>query len=285
MELMNLMDSFYRMRWLCSIGTMRCQSSTTTTRTTSRSSSSSSSSGGVKNAARKRRNELFDGERERQRREIGRIEKIEVKYLSATEEVTMVMNKDLSTPHDCAKHISEGVASVAALALLDNNRLWDMTRPLPESCSLQLLSMRTPERHAVNAAFWRTCSFLLGAVIDTAFKDEHSVRLHSFTWPNIKAGSFVHDAAIDMPFDWRPTDAELRALSAAFVRLASRGLLLERLQVSQHLAMDMFQENRHKLAQIPDIANNNNNNNGGAGLVTLYRAGDHVDISKGPMIG
>jgi large subunit ribosomal protein L39 len=41
-----------------------------------------------------------------------------------------------------------------------------------------------------------------------------------------------------------------------------------------------FQDNPFKSEQIPSIAKDNDNNR-----VTLYRLGDHVDISKGPMVG
>jgi len=40
-----------------------------------------------------------------------------------------------------------------------------------------------------------------------------------------------------------------------------------------------FQDNPFKSEQIPDIADKNNNK------VTLYRLGEHIDISKGPMVG
>lgn len=48
-------------------------------------------------------NELFDLEKKRQRDAIGRIEKIEVRYLGMPEDTTLVMNKSLSTPYDCAQ--------------------------------------------------------------------------------------------------------------------------------------------------------------------------------------
>lgn len=131
---------------------------------------------------------------------------------------------------------------------------------------------------AVNAAFWRSCSFLLGAVIDSAFKDNIELYLHSFPWPNIKAGSFVHDAFINLP-DWKPTEAELKALSATFVKLIQKELPFERLKISEQVALDMFKDNPFKVRQIPDIADKNEDS------VTVYRVGDHIDISKGPMIG
>ncbi|XP_011634490.1 39S ribosomal protein L39, mitochondrial isoform X2 [Pogonomyrmex barbatus] len=161
---------------------------------------------------RKRKNQLFDEEKRRQHSELGRIQKIEVKYKSAEDEIVMVMNQNISTPYDCARHISESVARMSAIALVDNH-IWDMHRPL----------------------------------------------INNY---------------------WQPTDSELRAMSALFVKLTNREIPLERLEVPCSIALDMFQDNPFKSQQIPNIAKSNNNNK-----ITLYRLGDHVDISKGPMVG
>ena len=227
--------------------------------------------------ARKRRNQLFEEEKRRQRSELGRIEKIEVTYKSVDDEVVMVMNRDISTPYNCARHISENVSKASAIALVDG-RVWDMHRPLTDKCELQLVTMQSPRTGAVNHAFWRTCSLILGAVADSAFKDHVDVHLHSFPVPSIRSGSFIYDVFIDLP-DWRPTDSELRAMSALFVKLSNRELLLERLDVPCGVALDMFQDNPFKSEQIPSIVKDSDNDR-----VTLYRLGDHVDISKGPMV-
>ena len=224
----------------------------------------------------KRRNKLFDEEKKRQRAAVGRIEKIEVKYLSPQADATLIMNKNLSTPHDCTKHISEGLSSIGALAMVDGS-LWDMNKPLVSNCELRILSMNSPESSAVNTAFWRTCSLILGCVANTAFKDDVTVHLHSFLYPNIKSGSFIYDVHVDLP-DWKPTKAELLALSALFSKVVKQQLTCERLEVSEILALDIFQENPFKSEQIPDIARKNN-------VIVLYRIGDHIDISKGPMVG
>lgn len=189
--------------------------------------------------ARKRRSQLFDEEKRRQRSQLGRIEKIEVKYKSAENEVVMAMNRNISTPYDCARHISEGVSKMSAIASVDG-QVWDMHRPFTGDCELQLATMQSPWIRAVNNAFWRTCSLMLGAVADGAFKDHVNVYLHSFPVPVISSGSFTYDVFIDLP-DWRPTDSELRAMSALFVKLSNRELLLERLEVPSSVALDMFQ--------------------------------------------
>lgn len=231
----------------------------------------------TKAESRQRKNELFDEEKKRQKSSVGRIEKIDVKYQSAVEEITLVMNKKLSTPADCAKHISEGIIKVSALALVDGS-VWDMHRPLVSDCKLELLNLQSPKKNAVNYAFWRTCSFLLGAVVNTSFKDDVKVHLHSFPVPNIKAGSFVYDVYLELP-DWKPTTEEMQALSAQFVKLSNEELPIERLETTEEVAQKIFEDNPIKLQQIPNIAKVNQEK------VVLYRVGQHIDISKGPMVG
>lgn len=189
--------------------------------------------------ARKRRSQLFDKEKRRQQSELGRIEKVEVKYKSVEDEIVMVMNRNISTPYDCARHISEGVAKMSAIASVDG-QIWDMHRPFTGDCELQLVTMQSPWIRTVNYAFWRTCSLILGAVADSAFKDHINVHLHSFPIPAITSGSFTYDVFIDLP-DWQPTDSELRAMSALFVKFSNSELLLERLEVPCSVALDMFQ--------------------------------------------
>merc|ERR1711862_933912 len=52
----------------------------------------------------------------------------------------------------------------------------------------------------------------------------------------------------------------------------------QRLTIDTDTALAMFEENPYKTSQIPNIADKR-------GKLTVYKVGDHVDISKGPMIG
>lgn len=230
-----------------------------------------------KTEAKQRRNLLFEEEKRKQRNVVGRIEKIEVKYQSCVEEITLIMNKCLSTPTDCAKHISEGACKISALALV-NGMPWDMNRPLTSNCELKLLNLLSPENRIVNTAFWRTCSFLLGAVIDSSFKSDVKVHLHSFPVPFIKSGSFIYDVYLELP-EWKLSQQERHALSAQYIKLVNQELQIERIETTENVALDMFCDNPIKSEQIPNIAKTNDNK------ITLYRVGDHVDISKGPMVG
>merc|ERR1711997_1183402 len=132
----------------------------------------------------------------------------------------------------------------------------------------------------VNRAFWRSCSFLLGAALESVFKDNISVQLHSFPAPRVETGSFVYDVDVKGMIEWTPSKEELMVVSAAMHRLSEQSLSFERLVVNAKLAQDMFADNQYKIQQIPHIAKKSKTGDS----VTLYRVGDHVDISGGPMV-
>lgn len=208
------------------------------------------------------------------------------------------MNKGISTPFNCAQRkfslqivlfynffnnscffldLSENHCTKYSLALIDSNIPWDMHRPIHDSCTLQLLNFTISDPHIVNRAFWRTCSFMLGSVLQDSFKDDAGLFLHSFPGPNVKSGSFVYDIGLQHS-NWIPNLQELRTISAGMVKLAAKDLKIERLDVSHELAVEMFKDNPYKKDQLPSISNQSN------GSVTVYRVGDHIDISRGPMV-
>lgn len=152
-----------------------------------------------------------------------------------------------------------------------------MHRPLQDSCTLQLLNFKMNEPHAVNTVFWRSCSFLLGAVMQRTFKDSSGLFLHSFPKPNVRSGSFIHDIALN-DSNWKPSDQDLHTFQVELSKLANERKNIERLEVSHEVALEIFRENPFKREQLPSISNTNN------GVVTLYRVGKHIDISKGPMM-
>lgn len=226
-----------------------------------------------------KKNTMFTEELNRQKDLIPRIEKIHVQYKGAPNDAQLELNKGLSTPFDIAQHLSEDLIEQSALALV-NEEVWDMGRPLENDCSVELLHFYQDEPFHVNRAFWRSCSFLLGAALESVFKDEVKVTLHSFPAPNVTTGSFVYDVELNID-NWLPTKEELMVISAAMHRLSEKSLPFERLVVDAKVAVEMFSDNKFKTNQIPNIAAKSKTGNS----VTLYRAGEHVDISGGPMVG
>lgn len=49
---------------------------------------------------------------------------------------------------------------------------------------MELLHYQIINPVLVNQTFWRSCSFLLGAIITKAFKDNVELHLHSFPSPS-----------------------------------------------------------------------------------------------------
>lgn len=155
--------------------------------------------------------------------------------------------------------------------------MWDIHRPLEESCTLQLLNFKSNDSYPVNNAFWRTCSFVLGGVLQKSLKDDLGLYLHSFPRPNVKSGSFTYDFALNAE-NWTPTNDELKSLGIEMLKFVRDNNVIERLDVNHDLALEMFKDNPFKREQLPSISNKNQ------GVITLYRVGEHIDISRGPMI-
>jgi len=196
------------------------------------------------------------------------------------ENVTLMMNKGISTPYDCAKHLSDTHVQRSVVAEV-NGQLWDMHRPFEEACKLRLLHMKMKEEDPfnVNKTFWRSCSFMLGAVLESALHDHIYVELHSFPSANVRSGSFVYDVDLKIK-DWKPNSDEMRVFSLEMRKLAQKNLPFERLEVNVDLALEMFEDNQYKKKQIPEIAAGSATGK----TVCLYRVGDFVDISRGPLM-
>ncbi|XKL64427.1 hypothetical protein PGB90_004513 [Kerria lacca] len=228
----------------------------------------------------KYQNDLFNAEKLRQKENIGRIEKIRVKYVGHPKNLDLIMNKYISTPFNCAQHMYEMLVRRSALALINGEKYWDMHRPLDADCELQLLHFQDEYPAQVNKAYWRTCSFMLGSVLSNAFKENIEIILHSFPKPNVRSGSFVYDVVIPSLPNWKPSIDELRILSAEMIKLSSQNLIVERLSVNEELACKIFESNKYKLEQIPAMSDQSLDKN-----IVLYRIGKHIDVSRGPMVG
>lgn len=112
--------------------------------------------------------------------------------------------------------------------------------------------------------------------MSNVFKDTVNVELHSFPSPNVKSGSFVYDISLNHQ-NWTPNKEELRTISSEMVKMAAKDFKFERLEVVHDLALEIFNDCPFKREQLPSISRN--------GSVVIYRIGDHIDISRGPMMG
>lgn len=226
-------------------------------------------------------NALFEQEVKRQQELVARVEKIEVElekpFPKGTENTLLLMNANISTPFDCAAHISQLLTQRSALALIDSNQYADMHRPLTSSCRLRLLHYKSEDTMPVNYAFWRTCSTLLGSIIKKSFKDEYNVQLVSMPVSNLEGGSFFCDVEISNLEDWQPKPEELNAMTSLLWQEVQKGYNIEPLSVNVELAQQMFADNRYRLAYIQSKASSD--------PLNVYRLGDHLELCDEPLIG
>jgi len=80
--------------------------------------------------------------------------------------------------------MSEMLSRRSALAKINGTSLWDMHRPLESDCTLEFLHFKSVDPLELNTAYWRSCAFFLGYVIEKSFKEDVLVELLSPTNPN-----------------------------------------------------------------------------------------------------
>lgn len=116
-------------------------------------------------------------------------------------------------------------------------------------------------------------------MIEDTFKEHIPVHLHSWPKPNYRLGSFIYDVQLPTLPDWKPTEVELITLTKVFGQLQSEQLPIQHLKVNVRDAIDAFDDNPFKAAQLKEIAENDEN-----ASINVYRVGSHMDFSVGPMI-
>ncbi|XP_069019994.1 large ribosomal subunit protein mL39 [Embiotoca jacksoni] len=229
---------------------------------------------------RGQRNAVFSREQTRQRALYPRVEKIEVSvHGPGLDGTLLIMNRGMSTPLSCARHLTEHHVTNSALALVDGEP-WPLHRPLTRSCSLTLLTFKDDNPTAVNQAYWRSCAALLGQVLETAFKDDYSMELLSTPEVPVTSGAFCCDVALDSQLDsWTPSEESLRSLTRGAQQLIHQDLAWEPLEVVPSVALELFSHSRCKQEEVEQKASQSPK-----GTVMLYRCGDHVLLSGGPLV-
>ncbi|KAJ9160535.1 Threonyl-tRNA synthetase [Coniochaeta hoffmannii] len=172
-----------------------------------------------------------------------------------------------TSPGDIAKGISNSLYKRAVVARLDGdpNKLWDLDRPLEQSCKLELLTFDDDQGKQV---FWHSsahilgeacerrfgCSLCIGPPIDDGFYYEMA----------LPEGGAVHSS------DWQP----LEQIVGGIVKEKQR---FERLEMTKEELLEMFRYNKYKQyiisTKIPDGTS-----------TTVYRNGPLIDLCRGPHV-
>lgn len=237
------------------------------------------------NFDRQRRLELFCNEQQRQAAiHDKKVEKVfwTIENEAGNDPVKVLMNQNISTFHDCMKHISRLKADRMALAYANGSyksvleKLSGDGRMMPLGYNCQ----NKNHANAVNMAYWRSCAFLLGAVVDQAFAVD--VQLVGPSKVDYHSGRFEYIAKIKDLHDWTPNSENLFALTEKVVgEYITKALVIEPLFVSLEFALDLFDSNISKQELLHEIKQETDNGEQG---VIIYRMGDFVDITYGPLI-
>ncbi len=169
-----------------------------------------------------------------------------------------------SSALDIAKSISEGLAR-KVLAAKVNGMVWDLTRPLNEDSSLQLLTWNDEDG---KSTFWHSSAHLMAEALEVVFP---GVKLG--IGPPIEKG-FYYD--IDLG-DRQITEDDLRKIELKMAELAKGNSSFIRKDVSKLDAVNYFtgKGDEYKLELIEGLND---------GEITFYTQGNFTDLCRGPHI-
>ena len=170
-----------------------------------------------------------------------------------------------ATPYDIAADISDGLAR-QSLAARFNGSLIDVTRPLEDSGSLELITQNSPEaldliRHS--------CAHLMAQAVKELYGREVQVTIG----PAIKDGfyyDFYSETKKFVPEDFPVIEAKM-------TELAKADQPVSREVMSRESAIEMFRDmgEDYKVELIEDLDQE---------TVSLYRQGSFVDLCRGPHV-
>lgn len=167
-----------------------------------------------------------------------------------------------TTALDVARDISPKLAR-EALAARVNGEVWDLTRPLPEECRLEILTFAD---EGGRLAYRHTAAHVLAQAVKYLFP---GTRLG--IGPAITDG-FYYD--FDSEHKFTPDD--LNAIEAEMAKIIKEDLPLERQEISREEALELFRRlnEPYKIELINDLPE---------GVpISTYRQGDFIDLCAGP---
>jgi threonyl-tRNA synthetase len=168
------------------------------------------------------------------------------------------------TSLEVAQQISEGLARQVLVALV-NGQVWDLSRPISEGTTVQLL---TWEDESGKKAFWHSSAHLLAEALETLYP---GVKLG--IGPPIAQGFYYDIDFGDYAFD----ASHLPQVEAKMLELARLKNAYQRIPISKEAAIKHYQAKAdpYKLELLQDLAD---------GQITFYQQGNFIDLCKGPHI-
>eukprot|EP00033_Pygsuia_biforma_P002710 GCRY01002994.1.p1 GENE.GCRY01002994.1~~GCRY01002994.1.p1 ORF type:complete len:694 (+),score=204.63 GCRY01002994.1:67-2148(+) len=170
-----------------------------------------------------------------------------------------------TTPLSIAESISAGLAQSAVVAKLNDDTLWDMTRPLEGDCALQFLKFSDPEAQHV---FWHSSAHLLGQSMEL-FYPEGQLTIG----PAVEEG-FYYDIYLA---DKSVSSDHFATLESNVNKFIKQKQPFERLVLTKEEAKDLFKDNVFKQRILDSKVADGE-------TCTAYRCGHLIDLCRGPHI-
>mgnify|MGYP001127034926 FL=1 len=167
-----------------------------------------------------------------------------------------------TTPLDVAKSLSNSLAKKAVVALV-NGELWDMTRPLEDNCSLEILDFNSePGQHV----FWHSSAHIFGQAMELMY------HCNLCSGHPIEEGGFFYEGFMG---ERTVREADFPILEEAVKQFTRKSQPFQRLVLSKENILKMFADNPFKVemlsAKVPEGSN-----------ATVYRCGNLIDPCRGP---
>ncbi|OAQ31793.1 threonyl-tRNA synthetase [Linnemannia elongata AG-77] len=169
-----------------------------------------------------------------------------------------------TSPLSIALSISKSLAEKVVIAKVDNV-LWDLARPLVQSCSLELLDFDNEEGKAV---FWHSSAHVLGEACEKHYG------CHLCVGPPIEDGFYYE---MSMKDERLVSQNDYESLEMVAKNVIKEKQPFERLEISKEDLLEMFKHNEFKLKLIESKIPDNTSS-------TVYRCGPLIDLCRGPHI-
>lgn len=170
-----------------------------------------------------------------------------------------------ATALDVARDISEGLARNVIAAEV-NGEVWDATRALPETTSLNLLTWRDEKG---KMAFWHSSAHLMAEALEALYP---GIKL--WVGPAIEGG-FYYD--IDLVGKYTISSEDFKKIEDKMLELARNKNTFVRKDISKADAIAYFEEkdDEYKLDLLENLED---------GTITFYTQGGFTDLCRGPHI-
>ncbi|CAG8499401.1 17628_t:CDS:2, partial [Acaulospora colombiana] len=200
------------------------------------------------------------------------------------------------TPYEFAKSVSHELADNSIVALVNSRDLYDMNRPLYDSCTLDFLPISTNRDSTTMDIFWHSTAHVLGLALETKYGDDVLL----CDGPALTQGGFFYEFLLaEDGYSQKElcNNGSLREMISRLIRSLKIRILqendlpdilaimkecvtkkypFERMLVTKDVAVEFFSTNPFKLHYISQISENE--------PISLYRCGSFIDLCRGPHI-